>query len=72
MNSRLSKPGANRRDFLRNTAFGGLVALTGTLLARPSNQTCVNSGLCNGCPAYEDCGLPRALSVKQAVSQPPG
>jgi hypothetical protein len=57
---------ASRRNFLRRVALGGLTALTATLVARGKSQACVNEGLCPGCPAYDDCNLPRALSRKQS------
>jgi hypothetical protein len=63
--------GPSRRRFLRNAALGGLAVLTGTLAARHGRQVCVNDGLCRGCPAFEDCGLPQALSAKEAIHNGP-
>jgi hypothetical protein len=60
----------SRRNFIRRAALGGLTALSATLLARRSTQACVNAGLCPGCPAYDDCNLPRALSRKQSTTKP--
>ncbi|MBN1127256.1 MAG: hypothetical protein JXA82_19805 [Sedimentisphaerales bacterium] len=28
---------------------------------------CLNRGICKNCAVFEDCGLPRALSVRQAT-----
>ena len=60
-----------RREFLRSIArlavlggaAGGVVALT-----RKSGETCVNEGVCRGCPVFGGCGLPQALSAKAARS----
>ena len=68
------KSPGSRREFLRGALRYGLAAslvAVGGLAARKSNgQTCINRGLCNGCEALPDCGLPRALSVKLAKGQP--
>lgn len=64
-----------RRDFLRSGArwLGLGVLLSGAaalVLRRPraaDGQTCVNTGLCRGCRAYDACGLPTALSMKAAL-----
>jgi hypothetical protein len=61
----------SRRDFFRHAALGGIFGLMGTLIARSTGQTCVNDGLCRGCTAYDDCELPRALSVKQSRATDP-
>ena len=66
MNADPQQNAGNRRNFLRNAALGGLLAIAGTLGARSHGQTCVNEGICRGCAAYDDCGLPQALSAKQA------
>jgi len=59
------------RDGLRLTLLAGLAALGGKLLgrasARPAGQVCVSAGICRGCEAFEDCGLPQALSAKQVL-----
>lgn len=73
MKTRWSKAAANRREFLRGglryallTAVG---AVSATLVKRSggqlSGQTCINQGLCGGCGAFADCGLPQALSAKE-------
>ena len=64
-------PGGNRRDFIRHSALGGMAALTGALAVRSVRQTCHNDGLCRGCAVFDDCGLPQALSAKQAALQQP-
>jgi len=66
----------NRREFLRGGAryalLAGLAAVSGTLVAKrrgeglPS-QACINQGICRGCGAVAECGLPQALSFKQAT-----
>ena len=58
----------DRRAFLRNVAMGGLVAVTGALLARRREGQCLRAGICRGCAAYEDCALPAALSARQALA----
>jgi hypothetical protein len=73
MKTEWSNKAANRREFLRGglryallTAVG---AVSATLASKPgatlSGQTCVNQGICGGCNAFTDCGLPQALSAKQ-------
>ncbi len=69
MKSEMPFLGPSRRDFLRNTALGGLAALAATFVARRPRQTCVKDGLCRGCAAFDDCGLPRALSMKREGSK---
>ena len=68
---------ANRREFLRGGAryalLTTLAAVSVALFKRSggklSGQTCVNQGICSGCTAYADCGLPQALSRKQIQSR---
>ena len=70
--------GQNRREFLtacaRGAALGGL-GLIGAVLSQRKGQspaiggTCVSRGVCRRCPAYEDCGLPQALSAKSRGMQ---
>jgi hypothetical protein len=72
INCQTARADSSRRGFLRNAALGGLAVLTGALAARrPAGQACVNDGFCRGCAAYEDCGLPQALSAKQALRDQP-
>ena len=65
MKSGLPFSGPSRRAFLRNAALGGLASITGTLLVCGVRESCVSDGICRGCIAYAECGLPRALSMKQ-------
>lgn len=59
----------NRRDFIINIGrwllLGLLAGGTAALVAR-SGETCVNRGICRGCSEFSSCGLPQALSAKQA------
>jgi len=65
---------ASRRDFVRNgfryALMAGLAAVSAVLLKRSggklTGQTCVNQGICFKCSAFTGCGLPQALSAKQA------
>jgi len=65
---------AHRREFLRGGARYALLAALGVVSAslykrsggKLSGQTCVNEGVCSGCTAFTGCGLPQALSAKQA------
>ena len=74
LNRRSPNSGASRRQFLRDglrfTMLGGLAAVGGELAGRqaglPAGQVCISSGICRGCAVFEDCGLPRALSAKEA------
>jgi hypothetical protein len=66
--------GASRREFLRGGAryalITALAAVSATLIKRGggklSGHTCINVGICRGCTAFTACGLPQALSAKQA------
>jgi hypothetical protein len=61
----------SRRGFFRATLrYGllGLLAAAASLAARKprsSGQRCINRGICGDCGVFDQCGLPRALSVKQ-------
>ncbi|MBI3910143.1 MAG: hypothetical protein HY320_04330 [Armatimonadetes bacterium] len=59
-----------RRDFLRGLArgllAGGAIAGVGGLAAR-RGEKCTNQFVCRGCPAFDGCGLPQALSAKQTM-----
>ena len=65
-----------RLEFLRRAArYGMLSALAGVAVWNMRSRTrwfgganCVNRGLCGGCPAFVDCGLPPAMSVRQRTS----
>jgi len=64
-----------RQDFLRAVFRGSLLAGIGAAgwqavggrkgLDR-SRQNCVNKSVCCQCRSFRDCGLPAALSAKQA------
>jgi hypothetical protein len=83
MNRHFPDSGAGRRQFLRDglryAILGGLAAISGKLIARqaarPAGQVCISAGICRGCEAFDDCGLPQALSVKDVLghssSRPP-
>ena len=80
MKTNLASIAANRREFLRDglrvALLGGVAVVAGTLARRNSQrlpgQTCTGDGLCRACGAAEGCGLPQALSFRQATkgSQP--
>lgn len=65
----------SRREFFRSgvrcVVLGaltvGAVVLGRKSVTRLPNQTCANQGFCVGCSAYAGCGLPQALSRKQAT-----
>jgi len=60
----------SRRGFFRGIGRAAALALltggTALLVFRRGRETCVNSGICRGCTAFGDCGLPQALSAKRA------
>jgi hypothetical protein len=62
----------SRREFFRDTARYSLLAAVGAVVALttrrrgPGGQRCVNRGVCSGCGRFIACGLPQALSAKQA------
>ena len=70
-----SKALADRREFLRGGAryalLAALAAVSAVLVKRSggslAGQTCINEGICRGCGAFEDCGLPQALSFRDAT-----
>jgi len=64
-----------RREFLtaclRYPVAASLGAVAVLLAGRrgtglPNNQTCRRHGICSGCGELDRCGLPQALSRKQA------
>jgi hypothetical protein len=77
MNRRFPNPGEGRRQFLRDglryIMLGGLAVVSGKLAARqgarPAGQVCLSAGICRGCAAFEDCGLPQALSAKAVAGR---
>lgn len=64
-----------RRDFLKNAlrllALGVLGFGTGALIMQ-RGEKCSNAGICRGCAAFDDCGLPQALSAKAALARGEG
>ena len=74
-----SRDGMGRRQFFRaigrGTALAAIAAAAVVLVRRsragksPAEQDCVNLGICRGCPVYDGCALPQALSRKNAGSQ---
>lgn len=75
MKTERPKESANRREFLRGgfryALLAGLAAVSAVLVKQRGTslpgQTCINQGICPGCGAFEDCGLPQALSAKQVM-----
>ena len=64
-----------RRELFRRAGrmavFAALAAVGVTLgrraRSKPRNsETCVNRGICRGCSAFDECGLPQAMSAKRA------
>ena len=67
-----------RRDFLRGVIrasfLTGLAALGGFLFSRKrivirADEKCINGWICSGCSAYSKCGLPPALSRREALGR---
>ncbi len=46
---------------------GGVVFVKRRRLLREGK--CLNRGMCRDCTAFEDCGLPRALSTRSVLSR---
>jgi hypothetical protein len=46
---------------------GGVAAIKRGRLMREGK--CVNRGICSACEVFEDCGLPRALSVRRVLAR---
>ena len=76
--SQHERPGdkLSRREFFRTlgrrAALAGAAAVAGALALRArqaAGQTCINKSVCRGCPVYDGCGLPQALSRKDAVAR---
>jgi len=66
-----------RREFLRSAGRYTALAVLGAVAAitarrKLAGQTCINSGICGGCNAFANCGLPQALSAKQAKARRTG
>jgi hypothetical protein len=71
-----------RRELLRSAgryaALAGIGVLAAKLMWRSgsvgadgdiASQTCVNSGICSGCGAFDACRLPQALSARVAKAK---
>ena len=66
-----------RRQFLRGAlrnvslallgAAGGVAIAKRRRLAREGK--CLNQGVCSSCEVFDECGLPRALSAKLAMTR---
>jgi hypothetical protein len=61
----------DRRTFFRTGARAGFLCLLAiaAMIAgrtRSGRQRCLNRGICGNCAVLADCGLPQALSAKQA------
>ena len=75
MKTNLALIAASRRNFLRGglrvALLSGVAVVAGTLARRGSprlvGQTCTGDGLCRACAVVEGCGLPSALSFRQAT-----
>ncbi len=70
--ARVSRREAFRR--IGRIAAGGAIAAAAVILGRrsahrPDGQTCINEGVCSGCSVFDDCGLPQALSARQAKAK---
>ena len=63
---------SGRREFFRAGARYGLLGILAVLATltgakrQLAGHRCLNRGLCNGCGVFAVCGLPQALSAKQA------
>jgi len=61
------------RRLLRNASLAGLGTATGVAVVKRRRLVregkCINGGVCSGCTVFEECGLPRALSAKQALAR---
>ena len=75
--SRSRPRGVRRREFFpaaaRYGALAGLAAIAalaaGAKRSKPASQKCINKSVCRGCRAFDGCGLPAALSAKNAAAR---
>jgi len=80
MKRRFPDSSASRRQFfrdgLRYIMLGGLMAASAKLVAReasrPAGRVCISAGICRGCAAFDDCGLPQALSARGVLGPKKG
>jgi hypothetical protein len=63
--------GMSRREFLVSLGrlgAGAALAFLGVRLLRrrprDRSEECANDGVCRGCPTFDGCGLPAALSAR--------
>ena len=64
-----------RREFFRGIGRGAALAgiallaaaVTGWRRKPARREKCTNQGICRGCSAFADCGLPQALSARRAA-----
>lgn len=58
---------------LRYVTLGALGTAGGAAIAKRRRlvreDKCINGGICRGCEAFENCGLPQALSAKDVVAR---
>ncbi len=59
----------NRREFLRDGVRYGLLsvlaAVAGLNLRKSRAQGCLERPMCEACPAFEDCSLPKAQATRR-------
>ena len=69
-----AKETVSRREFFRSSArYGWLLALGAALAwqtSRRDSSTCSSTLPCVTCPAFNDCGLPPALTAREDTNQP--
>lgn len=62
----------NRREFLRGGVRYGVLALlaaaAGLNLRKSRAQGCLKRPMCEACPSFEDCGLPKAQATRREGS----
>ena len=58
---------------LRNASLALLGAGSGAAVVKRRRLLregkCINQGICSQCEVFEECGLPRALSVRRALKR---
>ena len=77
MKTEQTEAAANRREFLRGgvryTMLAGVAVVSALLVKKRGaalpGQSCINNSICRGCTVVGDCGLPQALSFKQATQR---
>ena len=74
---RMQSDEKTRREFmrgvLRGAALAGAAVFSAAMLLRkrsaPTEDPCINNGICRGCGVFEGCRLPQALSAKRAARE---